>query len=238
MVAPLVAALAPAAIAAGASFLGGERANAANAAQARAQMEFQERMSSTSWQRGVDDMRKAGLNPALAYERGGASAPGGAMAQMEDTLSKGVSSGMDAAGLRSRLQSEQVQRVAGAAQADATAASAELTREQARTARMHRMAQLQLMIEQAEGARAGARSAHATANRTANLAPWERNLLEEEFTVGRPLGRELMRRQTELTGASARSTEQSIRLTDRMTPDAWSAWIQRNLLPYVSPLRR
>lgn len=50
-----------------------------SAEQAAKQMEFQERMSGSQWQRGVSDMQKAGLNPMLAYSQGGASAPSGAM---------------------------------------------------------------------------------------------------------------------------------------------------------------
>lgn len=48
-----------------------------NSAEALANREWQERMSSTAYQRAVEDMKKAGLNPILAFANGGASTPGG-----------------------------------------------------------------------------------------------------------------------------------------------------------------
>ena len=48
-----------------------------NSAEALANREWQEHMSSTAYQRAVEDMKKAGINPILAFANGGASTPGG-----------------------------------------------------------------------------------------------------------------------------------------------------------------
>ena len=108
-----------------ASLYGGSQANqareaaaaAANAATAEAasrQMDFQERMSNTAYQRATADLKAAGINPMLAAMRGGATTPGGAMysaqmPQITDIFTPAVQSyaQQQTAGSSSALQAEQ-----------------------------------------------------------------------------------------------------------------------------------
>lgn len=100
-----------AAIAGGASalanFIGQRSANRTNIREAAKNRAFQERMRNTSWQAGVEDMRRAGLNPALAYSQGGASSPGGAQANVSSSTESATSSAQQALLMRKNIQSIQ-----------------------------------------------------------------------------------------------------------------------------------
>ena len=89
---PAIAGALTSAISGGLSYLGAKQKNKVDQQRINQQMQFQERMSSTAYQRAMADMKKAGLNPMLAYSKGGASAPAGASMPAMDELSGAVSS--------------------------------------------------------------------------------------------------------------------------------------------------
>ncbi|WNK15071.1 MAG: DNA pilot protein [Microvirus sp.] len=75
-----------------------------NANQARAQMDFQERMSNTQYQRATKDMAAAGLNPMLAYTQGGAGNLSGSAASISATANQSAAASAQAGLTRAQTQ--------------------------------------------------------------------------------------------------------------------------------------
>jgi len=108
------------------SFFGQQQANQANAEMARQQMEFQERMSGTSYQRAVTDMIAAGLNPMLAYSQGGASTPSGQTAVAQSALGAAANSATQAANAIADINLKATQASTNASQEDLNRANQNL----------------------------------------------------------------------------------------------------------------
>lgn len=103
------------ALAGGVAAYGTDQQNVANAKeakknrefasdQAKRQMDFQERMSSSAHQRQIADMKKAGLNPILSAKTGGASSPGGASGSPSQARFENVLGKLEVAQIQSLIQ--------------------------------------------------------------------------------------------------------------------------------------
>lgn len=93
-----------------------ERNRQFNAAEAEKSRQFTAAQSATEVQRRVADLKAAGLNPAMAYNQGGASAPSSTAASTSSMPSRenvggvGVSSAMAALSLQQQVEQLRVQR--------------------------------------------------------------------------------------------------------------------------------
>ena len=101
-----------------AGVVGSAASSALGQRSANKQMDFQEKMSNTSYQRAMSDMKAAGLNPMLAYQQGGASTPTGASTGMPNVDIAGQQASLNSA-KQTKAQTEVTKAQATSAQAQA-----------------------------------------------------------------------------------------------------------------------
>ena len=114
MVAPLLAAALPALIGGVASAFGALSANQQADQSAVRQMAFQKETLRHQYQWGMEDMKKAGLNPILAYKQGGAGTASGSSYTPQNVGSAAVSGASSAvsSALAARAHDLQLENIA------------------------------------------------------------------------------------------------------------------------------
>lgn len=199
---------------------GQEETNAAQMMLAQNQMDFQREMSSTAYQRAVEDMKKAGLNPMLAYSQGGASTPGGAMATLGNPNAAAVNS------------------AAAAAQVDATRSSAEKNRADADKAKTEADLNRALMPgEEAQLKGPGSIPAANINAQTGQINTMVRQINKQIEKIGLDMDlttQEINRIKAAIPGTAAQSRLAELEIPrSQNLANVQGSWYMRNIAPYL-----
>lgn len=193
-------------ISGGLSYLGQSSANAMNAAQAEKNRQFQALMRATQYQTAVEDLKKAGLNPMLAYQQGGAGNLSGAVsAPAQNALGQFASSALQARQLYAQMQNLEEQNDKLKQEVDESKDRSRLMRQQALTevAKEHRenqgaiidrlLAQSNIHLQAAQARNYDANSAYTALQRLHGELDLSRARSDDEYrrsTLGR-VGRQI-----------------------------------------------
>lgn len=205
--------------AAGISAAGGLAASALGVHESRQNRRFQRDMSNTAYQRTMEDMRKAGLNPILAAKLGGASTPPGSAAQVHDAITPAVQTALQAASAQSQIQLQREQANLVKAQTADTNASAAVKQIEAKRMADLLPGEMGLQKSQIEKAAQEINLSKEQQKRLANMTPIEIQKLNEEIKIAIE---EVKRMQSEAESSALGLSQK------RAESEFYKSWLGRN----------
>lgn len=196
--------------------------NKANAKNVQAQIDFQREQNATAYQRAVDDMRKAGLNPGLAYQQGGAGSGSGAAAQNQPLTQNSVAKFATALQLYNDMANSQAQRDLIREQASKTAVETSMA-----------SANLQMLQPDLVTRTSGAYQNEYFKERMADL--WEKQLQHANYPERFKADIASIGAGTALSQAAAAEARTRSTLNEQ---DFQHVWVRKNLSPFLNDAKK
>ena len=206
-------------------FTAGENTRAMNfsSLEAEKNRQFQAEQAATQWQRGVADMQAAGLNPALAYGQGGASAMSGSAPSGSAGSSVGPAGGslsdlLELAYIGKKRQLYDAQIDEARASAEEKRANAGNKREQTKWIAADMLSMLGLREEQKKEVSARIDNILSSTRGQEIQNSWSGKLLEQQFEKGQVeiaaglVGIEKAEKEIDLLIAQKQNTETDTQL--------------------------